>query len=220
MPHHALLLHMLQTISTAGEAAQGAHSTAEANLLSAKQDQVYAHSLEDRANILNAEANSVALKRIQGSLFGAHMCVCTCVCVCDSWLGRPSLIPTGPPSPAHACPPSFPHPFSCCQPYSSPHLPPSRYLALTPTPIQLSFFSSSLTSRPTPAVQNRDADTITSAIENGTAPGKHADLGRPLHHSCLNPGQVLPHSIDKHKQAHYTACTFLNCKQLLFTADC
>ena len=80
MPHHALLLHMLQTISTAGEAAQGAHSTAEANLLSAKQDQVYAHSLEDRANILNAEANSVALKRILACL--VHICVCARVCVC------------------------------------------------------------------------------------------------------------------------------------------
>ena len=145
VPHHALLLCVLQTISAAGEAAQGAHSTAEANLLSAKQDQVYAHSLEDRANILNAEANSVALKRIQGSLLCAHMCVCTCVCVCvcvcDSWLGRPSLIPSGPSSPAHACPPSFPHPFSCCQPYSSPHLPPSHYPPLTPTPFQLSPFS-------------------------------------------------------------------------------
>ena len=153
----------------------------------------------------------------------ARVCVCVCVCVfvCNSWLGRPSLIPSGPSSPAHACPPSFPHPFSCCQPYSSPPLPPSHYPPLIPTPFQLSPFSPPhCCSRPTPAVQNREADTITSAIENGTAPGRHADLGRPLHHSCLNPGQVLPHSIDEHMQARYSASTFLNCKQLLFTSDC
>ena len=67
------LSHVLQTISSAGEVAQGAHRTAEANLMSAKQEQVYAQSQKDRASMLKEEANSVALQRIQGNLLGcAH----------------------------------------------------------------------------------------------------------------------------------------------------
>ena len=62
---------MLQTISSAGEVAQGAHHTAEANLVSAEQEQVYGQSLEDQASTLKGEANSVALQRIQGNLLGS-----------------------------------------------------------------------------------------------------------------------------------------------------
>ena len=66
-----LLSHVLQTISSAGEVAQGAHRTAEANLVSAEQEQVYAQSLEDQASMLKEEANSVALQRIQGNFLGS-----------------------------------------------------------------------------------------------------------------------------------------------------
>ena len=81
LPYHcavlyALLLHVLQTVSSVDEVAQRAHTTAEDNLLSSTQDQVYAQSLEDQANMLKAEATSVALKRIQGSLL-IYLARCT-----------------------------------------------------------------------------------------------------------------------------------------------
>ena len=127
-----------------------------------------------------------------------------------------------------------PHPSSCHAPpilvsYPDPHstswsgykttpIPPLLYPPSSPpltatlhppfsttAPLLTLFPSPPITAaRPTPAVQNRETDTVTSALENWTAQGRHAGLGKPVCRSCLDLGQVLPHSLDKNMQGHYT----------------